>query len=79
MTSVWLVDGRKKSHVEEIHKNWSCLENHFPITFWDVLNVNANRIRLSVMSTEKCSNHEFLLEQPKNCHGGKKSHAEIVA
>ena len=41
--------------------------HHFLTTCtWDALNVNANRTKLSLTKTERCSNHEFLLEQPKN-------------
>ena len=37
---------------------------HFLITCsGDALNVNASRSTLFLKSTEKCSNHEFLLEQ----------------
>ena len=33
--------------------------------------MNANRPKLLLRRTEKCSNHEFLLEQLKNYQGGK--------
>ena len=47
-------------------------QHHFLITYiWDALNVNVFRTKLLLNSTEKCSNHEFLLEQPKNYQGGK--------
>ena len=38
--------------------------------YW-VLIVNANGTKLLLTSTEKCSNREFLLEQLKNCQGGR--------
>ena len=37
---------------------------------WDALNVNANRTRILLTNTEKCSNHEFLLQQLINYQGG---------
>ena len=40
---------------------------HFLVTYiWDAFNVNVNRTKLLSRSAEKCSNHEFLLEQRKN-------------
>ena len=33
---------------------------------WDALNVNANRTKVLLMNTKRCSNHESLLEQLKN-------------
>ena len=45
---------------------------HFLLTFFgDALNVNASRTKSLLMNTEKCSDHEFLLEQLKNYKGGK--------
>ena len=42
-------------------------QHHFLTTYvWDALNVNANRTESSLSNTEKCLNHEFLLEQLKN-------------
>ena len=38
---------------------------------WDVLNVNANRMKLLLRNTQRCLNHVFLLEQLKNYQGGK--------
>ena len=38
---------------------------------WDALHVNANRTKVLLRSTEKCSNHEFLLGQPTNYQGGR--------
>ena len=37
----------------------------------DALNVNANRTKVSLRKTEKCSNHEFLPPQLKNYLVGK--------
>ena len=46
---------------------------HFLITqIWNALNVNVNRTKL-LLSTEKCANHEFLLEQLKKDQGEKTS------
>ena len=42
-------------------------------------NVSANRMKISLTSTEKCSNHEFLLEQLKNCQGGRNLTTKTVA
>ena len=44
----------------------------FLITYiWDVLNVNANRMILFLRNIQRCSNHEYLLEELKNYRGGK--------
>ena len=56
--------------------NWSILENlhHFLTTYtWDALNANASRTKSLLVSSEKCSNHEILLEQLKNCLGRRKT------
>ena len=38
----------------------------FLITYiWDAFNVNVNRTKTFLIDIEKCSNHEFLLPQPK--------------
>ena len=64
--------GRKAecgSHVEEVDESGSILENqhHFLTTcIWDALNVNANRTKILLNTSGKCSNHEFLLEQLVN-------------
>ena len=43
---------------------------HFLITcVWHVLNVNASRTKQQLRNTERCSYHEFLLEQLKNFCG----------
>ena len=48
-------------------------QHHFFTTcIWDALNVNASQTKSSWMNTEKCTNHEFLLEQMKNYQGGKR-------
>ena len=52
---------------------------HFLTTkIWDALNVNANRTKSLLSSTQKCLNHEFLLEQLKNYQGAKNPLAETV-
>ena len=38
---------------------------------WDVLSVNANRMKRSSNNPQRCSNHEFLLERLKNYQGGR--------
>ena len=66
---VWLPCGK-------IWWNWLTLENqhHFLIMcIWDVLNVHVNRTKRLLTITERRSNHEFLLEQLKNCWSGKHS------
>ena len=42
-------------------------------------NVNASRTKVLLRHTEKCSNHEFLLEQLKDLPEWKKPHAKTVA
>ena len=37
----------------------------------DVLNVDANRTKRLLTRTERCANHEPLLEQLENCLGGR--------
>ena len=64
---IWVLCGRN-------WWNWLILVdlNHFLTTHtWDVLNVNANRTKVSLRNTERCSNQESLLEQLKNYLGGK--------
>ena len=46
---------------------------------WDVLNVNVKRMRASMSPKEKCSTHEFLLQQLKKLPGREKAHAKTVA
>ena len=66
-SSIWLPRGR----------NWCktlILTNqiHFLITYtWGVLHVNANRMKFSLNSIQRCLNHEFLLEQLKSYQVGK--------
>ena len=62
------------SHVEEIDEKTLILTNqlHFLITYtWDVLNVNANRMKLLLKNIQRCLNYIFLLEQLKNYQGVK--------
>ena len=46
---------------------------------WDVLNANANRTKLLLTRTAKCSNHEFLLVYQKNYKGGRHFTQKTVA
>ena len=46
---------------------------------WDVLNVNANRMKSLLRNIRRCSNHIFLLEQLENYQGEEKPHAKTVA
>ena len=38
---------------------------------WDVLDVNANRMKSLLSSAKKCLNKVFLVEQLKNYQGGE--------
>ena len=50
----------------KLMKNVSLVAKYFSTTYiWDALNVNASRTNSILMKTEKCSTHEFLLEQLK--------------
>ena len=51
----------------------------FTMCTWDVLNANANRTRISLRNTRRCSNQEFLLEQLKKKLGWEKPHARTAA
>ena len=45
--------------------------HHFLVTYiWDVLNVNANRMK-SLRNIQKCLDHVFLLEQLESYQGGE--------
>ena len=75
----WHQNGWKEtaygSHVEETDENWLILENlHHVLTMctWDVLTVNANRMKSFLSNKKKCVTHEFLLEQLKSYQGGIK-------
>ena len=62
--------------------NLSILENQHPFLttcIWEVVNVNPTRTKLWYTSAEKCSNHEFVLDQLKILPELEKSHAENVA
>ena len=54
-------------------KTWTLIDpHHFLIMCTgDAPNVNASRTKPLLMKTKTCSNLEFLLEQLKNCQGGK--------
>ena len=53
---------------------------HFLTTcIWDALSGNAKQMKPSLNSTQKCSNHVFLLEQERNYRDGKKPHAHAEA
>ena len=64
--------GRKQNMAPMWKKLMNLVEFGEPTSFpdhvyvVDVLNVSANRTKLLLTSTEKCSNHEFLLQQLKN-------------
>ena len=46
--------------------------HHFLITYiWDVLNVNANRMKSLLRNVQTSLNHVFLLEQLKSYQGKK--------
>ena len=52
-------------------------QHHFLTTyFWDVLNVNANRMKISKKNTKKCLNHVFLVEHLKSYQNGEKNSRE---
>ena len=84
----WDLDGTKyrTAYVDDIKmagreqnsspmwKNWMKLHHFLTTCIWDALNVHANRTKTLLASTENSLNHEFLLEQLKNCHGGETSH-----
>ena len=46
---------------------------------WDVLNVNANRMKSHTKKTQRCLNHVFLLEQLTNYLGGNSFTKKTVA
>ena len=48
---------------------WTNQHHVLTMYIWDVLDVNANRTTLVLSNTEKCSNHELLLEQLKKITG----------
>ena len=63
------------SHVEEIDEKSGSWRTHIISwsrkQFWDVLNVNANRMKLLLRNIQRCLNHALLLEQLKSYQGGK--------
>ena len=74
MTSKKLEREAYGSHVEEIDEKTLILTNqlHCLITYtWDVLNVNANRMKLLLKNIQRCLNYIFLLEQLKKYQGVK--------
>ena len=82
MTFKWLEESRSWVLCGRNWWNWLTLENrhHFLTTCtWDAFNVSANRTKLSLLKTKKCSNHESVLERLRNYLAGKKSHAQTVA
>ena len=47
-------------------------QHHFLTTnIWDVLTMNANRMKSLLGNTKKCLNHVFLLDQLQNYQGGR--------
>ena len=74
MTSTWLERSRIWLPCERIRWQTLILTNqlHFmTVNIWDVVNVNANRMKLFLRNFQRCVNHVFLLEQLKNYQGGK--------
>ena len=73
----WLQMTVKKQNVAFMWKNWCnmwILKNphHFLTTnTWDVLSVNAIRMKRLSNNMRKCLNHVFLLEELKNYRNGK--------
>ena len=63
---IWLPCRRDWSETWKIDEHTSLLDH----VYLDVLNANSNQTKILLTSTEKWSNHEFLLEQLKNCQGG---------
>ena len=62
------------SNVEDIdEKTWILTNLHHFLTtcIWDALSGHANQMRPSLNSTQKWSNHVFLLEQQSNYRDGK--------
>ena len=69
MTSKWLKEGKTSILCRRNWWNWLTWENrhHFLTTCtWDTINVNANRTKVSLRNTKRCSNHESPLEQLKS-------------
>ena len=58
-------------------KMWILTNPHRFLTMctWDVLSVDANRMKQLLNNTRRCVNHVFLLEQRKNYRDGKTSSA----
>ena len=53
---------------------------HFLIMYiWDVLNVNAKRMKSSLNSIQRCLIHVVLLQQQKNYQGRENPHTKTVA
>ena len=46
---------------------------------WDVLSVNANRMKQLLNNFRSCLNNVFMLEQQKTHRDGKKPQAQAVA
>ena len=66
------------SHVEEIDETCGFRRTNtisWPRKFEDELNVKVKRTRVSLTNMEKCSNHDFLLQQ-LNCYQGVKNLAQ---
>ena len=66
-SKIWILCGRN-------WWNWLIWENRnrfLTTCSCDASNVNANRTKVLLMNTEKCSNHEFLQEQQKSYLDGR--------
>ena len=74
-SGTWLLCGRNW------RKTWILTNPHHFLTActWDAIRRNANRMKQSLNSTQRCLSHAFLLEQLKNYQVGEKSHAKTVA
>ena len=62
------------SHVEEIDESCGRRRSNImslTVYIWDALNVNVKRTRILLANLEKCSNHEFLLQQLNRYQDGR--------
>ena len=78
----WLVESRIWAICGRNWWSWSILENqhHFRTTYsCDVLNVNVNRTKVSLISTENFSNHVFSATATEKLPGWETPHSKTVA
>ena len=77
LTSKWLE--RSRIWLTKWKKLMKLVDLPDPTSFLDYENLRrTQRENIFLTSTEKCSNHEFLLGQLKHCQGGRKPHAKAV-